>query len=96
MKLKKNQIVENILKLGSLNQKATTITCRVIEPNLSRIGEPCMARICDARETRDDEWLIANNRTWAAPFSNLWYVADDKGADLISHKNGLVTFSGAV
>ena len=82
MKISKNQIVENVLP----NNKGV-IVCRVIELNVAGTD---MVRLTYARETRSDAWLIANNKTWAAPVENIkWH--DD--ACTFCHKDGLVSFA---
>lgn len=83
MKFKNGQIVENKLP-GA--KKPTVIVCRVIE-FVDAVG---MYRVTDARETRPDAWLIANNRTWAAPAENLAAHDADCG---VCHKDGLVVFA---
>lgn len=87
MQLTKNQIVLNVLTL--LGGQTQAIECRVIEPSLKHLGSEPMARLCDARETRDDAWLIANNRTWAAPLGNIRQL--DGG---LVHSTGLVVLGG--
>lgn len=74
--IKAGQIVENQLSNG---QK---VTCRVV----GFIDSVGMYRLTDARETRSDEWLIKNNKTWAAPIENIEPV---KGPMI--HKTGLIT-----
>lgn len=88
MTIKKNQILENFLP-GASNPSAPVV--RVIEASLERIGHPDMARVTSAYETKDDAWLIANNRTWAAPHANLRPVQD---VDPWSHSSGLVLLGG--
>ncbi len=85
MKLNKGQIVENVIQLPG--NKSKTIVCRVIE-FVDAVG---MYRLTDARETRDDAWLIAHDRTWAAPIENI--RAHDSDCD-VCHKDGLVSFRG--
>ena len=81
MKVQKGQIVENKISTGD------TIVCRVIELNVAGTD---MVRLTDVRETRDDAWLIKNNRTWAAPLENI--RAHDSDC-LVCHKDGLVNFA---
>lgn len=85
MKVMKNQIVENVLP-GS----KSVVVCRVVEASL--FGDHNLVRLTDARETRDDAWLIANDRTWAAPLENLRQHDADC---IVCHKDGLVAFGGA-
>lgn len=80
--LKVGQIVENVLSNKSV------IVCRVIALNVAGTE---MARLTDARETRDDVWLIKNDRTWAAPIENIRFH-DDGCA--VCHKDGLVWIGG--
>jgi hypothetical protein len=79
--LKPGQIVENKLSNGSV------VVCRVVE----FIESAQMWRLTDARETKPDAWLIANNRTWAAPMENIGRHDSDC---LVCHKDGLVAFRG--
>lgn len=60
------------------------IVCRVVELNVAGTD---MVRVCYAQETRPDAWLIANNKTWAAPIENL-----ETTDEFVRHKNGLVIF----
>lgn len=81
MKVQIGQIVENVLP----NNKGV-IVCRVIELNVAGTE---MVRLTDVRETRSDAWLIANDRTWAAPIENL---RGHDGDCVVCHKDGLVVF----
>lgn len=87
MKVMKNQIVENVLP-GS----KSVVVCRVVDADLVVAGSK-FVRLTDARETRDDAWLIANNRTWAAPMENIRHHDEDC---LVCHKDGLVVLGGAL
>lgn len=81
MKITKGQTVENKLSNGKV------IVCRVVE-FIESVG---MWRLTDALETRDDAWLIAHDRTWAAPLEN---IAPHFSADcVVCHKDGLVGFA---
>jgi hypothetical protein len=82
MKLQIGQIVENKLSNGKV------IVCRVVE-FVESVG---MYRLTDARETRDDAWLIEHNRTWAAPMEN---IGPHDGDCVICYKDGLVWLAGS-
>lgn len=79
MKIQAGQIVQNKLSNGSV------VTCRVI----GFVDSVGMWRLTDARETSSDAWLIAHNRTWAAPESNIIELSSG-----VRHKSGLVTLTG--
>lgn len=74
-------IVENIIT--ETGGKKHPIVCRIVE----FVESIQMWRLADARETRDDAWLIANNRTWAAPIEN---IRPHDGDCSVCHKDGLV------
>lgn len=76
MKIEAGQILTN--KLGN----GEKITVRVI--NVGVAGDANLVRVARVEETRADEWLIKNNRTWAAPAANL----EPQGG--LVHKSGLV------
>lgn len=76
MKYQINQIVANHLSNGQI------IICRIVE-----ILDADMVRVTDARETKPDTFLIAHNRTWAAPLENL-----KPHGQVLTHKNGLIGF----
>ena len=81
---KKDSIVGNVLSNKSV------IVCRVV--GFIDAGDgTTMYRLTDAREVRDDAWLIENNRTWAAPEENV--RPHDADCD-VCHKDGLVIFKG--
>ena len=82
MELKAGQIVENKLSNGRI------VVCRVVE----FVSSVQMWRLTDARETRSDEWLIKNNRTWAAPIEN---IGPHDAECAVCHEDGLVFLGGA-
>lgn len=82
MKIQVNQIVENVLP----NNKGV-IVCRVVELNVAGTN---MVRLTEACETRDNAWLIKNDRTWAAPLENIRYHDENC---IECHKEGLIYFS---
>ncbi len=83
MKIQVGQIVENRLQ----NQAKSVVVCRVVE----FIESVQMWRVTDARETRPDAWLIANDRTWAVPVENIGPHDIDC---VVCHKDGLVRIGG--
>lgn len=80
MKLQKGQIVENVIQTKRGEER---VVCRVI----GFVDSVGMYRLTDARETREDAWLIANDRTWAAPIEN---IRSHDADCAVCHKDGLV------